>query len=298
MIKETILIVDDIPSNVQILAAILKDDYNIKVATSGIRAIEIANIEPHPDLILLDVVMPETDGYDVCISLKQALNTKDIPIIFVTANNETSDEEKGLSIGAVDYITKPVNPAIVKARVKTHLTIKRQYDELKLIAMQDKLTGLYNRHYLMDTAKSKLSSATRKNEHLCVMITDIDHFKSVNDTYGHLAGDEVLKAVASILKNDNREEDFVARYGGEEFVMIFDSCEITNAKNIAEKLREKIENANPQNIHITSSFGIVALTSKHKNFDMLLYDADLALYHAKNTGRNKVVIFDETMKPN
>lgn len=288
--KPLILIVDDIPSNIQTLAAILKEDYNIKVATNGSRALELSFLEDQPDLILLDVEMPDMNGYEVCTKLKDTHSTKEIPIIFITANHEVEDEEKGLEIGAVDYITKPVNPAIVKARVKTHITIKQQYDELKFIAMHDKLTGLYNRHYLMDEAIRKISSAIRKNEPLTIVMSDIDHFKNVNDTYGHLAGDKVLQEVSSVLKNNKRAEDFVARYGGEEFVTIFDNCNASDAAIKAEKIRADIENLNPEDIHITSSFGIAQLSKKHENFDMLLKDADDALYSAKSSGRNKVVI--------
>ena len=289
--KPLLLIVDDIPSNVQTLAAILKNDYEIKVATNGQRALELSFSNIQPDLILLDVEMPQMNGYEVCMKLKNTDSTKNIPIIFITANHDIEDEEKGLNLGAVDYITKPVNPAIVRARVKTHITIKKQYDELKFIAMHDKLTSLYNRHYLMDAAIRKISSATRKNEPLTIVMSDIDHFKMVNDTYGHLVGDGVLKDVASVLNSTNRAEDFVARYGGEEFVTIFENCDAQNAAIKAQQMREEIENLNSQGIKITSSFGVAQLSAKHENFDMLLKDADDALYLAKSSGRNKVVIY-------
>ncbi|NOQ31268.1 MAG: diguanylate cyclase [Helicobacteraceae bacterium] len=290
--KNVILIVDDIPSNVQILANILKDEYAIKVATDGKRAVELAQQEPQPDLILLDVVMPDMDGYDVCSALNDMGNTKDIPIIFVTANDSVEDEERGLNLCAVDYITKPVNSAIVKARVKTHITIKRQYDELKFMALHDKLTGLYNRHYLMDEADRKISSALRKNEPLTIMMADIDHFKCINDNHGHLVGDKVLIAVAAALDKNKRAVDFVSRYGGEEFVTIFDNCNIEDAKLKAEKIRVAIESLNPENLTVTSSFGLVQLNSNHHNFDSLLKDADEALYEAKNSGRNRVVVYE------
>ena len=288
--KPIILIVDDIPSNVQVLAGILKDDYTIKFATNGLRALELSAIEPKPDLILLDVMIPDMDGYEVCAKLKNDNNTKNIPVIFVTANGETVDEEMGFEMGGVDYITKPVNQAIVKARVKTQITIKKQYDELKSIAMHDKLTGLYNRHYLIDVADRKILSAHRHNTALCMIMLDIDHFKKVNDTYGHLTGDEVLKAIAKVLKFSTRAEDFVSRYGGEEFIIIFEGCDIKDGLLRVEKIREEIESLNPQNIKVTASFGISELSENHKNFDMLLKDADEALYIAKDNGRNQVVI--------
>lgn len=288
--KETLLIVDDVASNIQTMANILKDDYHIKVSKDGSRALELASQEPVPDLILLDVMMPIMDGYEVLHKLKANDATKDIPVIFVTGNDTTDDEERGLLAGAVDYITKPVRPAIVRARVNTHITLKSQRDELLYIALHDKLTGLHNRHYLTEIGDIKFARAKRHDEELCVVMSDIDHFKAVNDTYGHLGGDTVLRSVGDLLDKNRRAEDFTARYGGEEFVIILEHCSLKSAKDKAEVLREAISELDIDGIFVTSSFGVAQINSTHKDFEALLKDADEALYRAKESGRNRVVV--------
>jgi len=289
-VKNTILIVDDIPLNVQVLVGLLKDKYEIKVATDGPRALELANLIPHPDLILLDIVMPNMDGYEVLRKLKETQGTKDIPVIFVTASASIEDEEKGLTLGAVDYITKPISAAIVKARVNTHIMIKLQRDELLYNATHDQLTGLNNRHVLSQEGKRTFSHAKRHGNKLSAIILDIDHFKHVNDEYGHLVGDKVLVNIAKILKQNMRTEDFTARFGGEEFIVILEDCNVIQAKEKAESLRKKIENTITDSIRITASFGVCELNEKHYTFEALLKDADEALYRAKDNGRNRVEI--------
>ncbi|MBV5348085.1 response regulator, partial [bacterium] len=159
--KAVVLIVDDVRINLQTLAHILKEEYTVKVASGGAQALELVAQEPIPDLILLDVGMPDVSGYDVCRILRENSSTVNIPIIFVTGKDSIEEEEYGLSLGAVDYITKPIHPSIVKARVKTHITLKRQHDLLKTMAVRDQLTGLYNRHYLVDIMAGKVSEAKR-----------------------------------------------------------------------------------------------------------------------------------------
>ena len=198
------------------------------------------------------------------------------------------DEEKGLSIGAVDYITKPVRPAIVVARVKTHITIKLQQDKLNKMAFNDQLTGLCNRHYLMDVANQKVARAQRHHYTLWVLMIDIDYFKSINDNYGHAVGDLVLQAIAKSLKEDNRDEDIAARLGGEEFVIVFDPCEDEDAFNKAVRILDKIENLKPNNITVTISIGMAKVLEQDNNFESLLKRADDALYKAKENGRNRI----------
>jgi len=294
--KGVVLIVDDVQSNVKILANILGDEYQIKIALSGEKAIELSLMSPMPDLILLDVEMPDMDGFDVIRELKNNSRTKDIPVIFITGNDETKAEEKGLINGAVDYITKPIRPVIVKARINTHLTLKYQRDALLYQASHDQLTGLYNRHHLAQEGNRKYAKALRQQEEFCAMIVDIDHFKNVNDTYGHLIGDEILKEVASILDKNKRIEDFTARYGGEEFVVLFNDCSLDNALFKADILRQRVKNALPCDIKITASFGVAQLNNSHTNFELLLKSADKALYEAKETGRDKVIAIDENNK--
>ncbi len=289
--KNVILIVDDVVVNVQVLVNLLKDNYELKIATDGSRALELAQLEPIPDLILLDIAMPGLDGYDVLAELKDIKVTQNIPVIFVTANTSIEDEERGLNLGAVDYITKPISPAIVKARVDTHLKIKLQHDALVYNASHDQLTGLYNRHVLVEEGQRTFARAKRQEEDLCAIILDIDHFKRVNDEYGHLVGDKVLIHVANVLKNNMRTEDFIARFGGEEFVLILENCDAKAAIDKAELLRKAIQNTQTEGINVTASFGICELKEGHETFESILKDADTALYKAKQSGRNKVVLF-------
>jgi diguanylate cyclase (GGDEF)-like protein len=291
--KAVILIVDDTRLNIQTLAHILKNDYIIKIAHGGAQALELVAQDPIPDLILLDVEMPEISGYDVCRRLCEIKDTANIPIIFVTGKDSAQEEEYGLSLGAVDYITKPIHPSVVKARVNTHITLKRQYDLLKKIAVRDQLTTLYNRHYLTDALMRKVAYAARHKEPLSIAIIDIDHFKNINDTYGHMVGDDVLREIASIIDRHTRKEDIAARFGGEEFILVLGSCTLEDARIKAEQLRKEIEEYYPAGIDVTASFGIVQLGESIHSCAHLLDLADQALYRAKKEGRNKVVSYEQ-----
>jgi len=287
--KPIVLIADDAPSNIQLLAGLLKDNYQIKVATGGERCIELAQAEPQPDLILLDIQMPDLDGYEVCQRLKSQESTQAIPIIFVTGKDQDADEELGLSMGAVDYITKPYSPAIVEARVATHITLKQQSDTLRNLAMRDQLTGLYNRHFLIDVAAKKISQTHRHKQSLCLIMVDIDHFKAVNDEHGHTVGDAVLRDVAGIFLKQCRNEDIIARFGGEEFVFLLDACNRDAGIKKAERIRQTLEASRVQGLAITASFGLAHITNG-ENFASLLNRADEAAYEAKRKGRNRVEV--------
>ena len=286
--KPIVLIVDDVPANIQILAACLKDKYSIKVASDGLRCLELVANTPAPDLILLDIEMPGMNGYEVCQELKNNSTTQDIPVIFVTANDQEEDEERGLQLGAVDYITKPIRPSIVAARVQTHITLKQQRDQLMSMATHDQLTGLYNRHYLFHAAQKKIARSIRHNIPMSLAMIDIDFFKLINDQYGHPMGDAVLQAVAKILDEQSREEDIVVRFGGEEFIVLFDHSDLNNAQKKAEKLRKLVEDLKPQDLLVTMSFGITTL-NENDDLDAMIKRADEALYQAKEAGRNRVV---------
>jgi diguanylate cyclase (GGDEF)-like protein len=287
--KACILLVDDEPANIQLIAGYIKDDYQIKVATSGEQCLRIANSKDKPDLILLDVEMPIMNGYDVCEQLKREPTTASIPVIFVTAMQTEEDEEKALMLGAVDFLTKPVRPAILIARIKTQIILKKQHDALINLAMRDQLTNLYNRHYLLEMANHRVARAMRKKVPVSVLILDVDHFKKINDTQGHVVGDLVLKSLAELLQQLCRQEDILARFGGEEFLIFFDECDEKNATNIAERMRKDIALLNPAEIPISASVGVAQLKIGEEGFTDLVKRADDAMYHAKKTGRNKVV---------
>lgn len=288
--KPILLIVDDVPANIQILAGCLKEKYQIKVASDGLRCLELVATQPEPDLILLDIEMPGMNGYDVCRELKKNPLTRDIPIIFVTANDKEEDEEKGLQLGAVDYITKPIRTSIVAARVNTHITLKQQRDQLMSMAAYDQLTGLYNRHYLFHSAKKKIARSIRHKVPMSLAMMDIDYFKKINDQHGHPIGDAVLKKVAALLNEQSRKEDIVARFGGEEFIILFDHTVLHSAQKKAEQLRQLIEQLQPEGFLVTMSFGIVELQQENDNIDDMIKRADKALYFAKEAGRNRVVV--------
>ncbi len=287
--RPVVLIVDDAPSNIKVLAGCLKDKYQIKEASSGMHCMEQVSLMPEPDLILLDIEMPGMGGYEVCRQLKSNSQTKHIPIIFVTGNDQEKYEEKGLNLGAVDYITKPIRPSIMKARVNTHITLKQQRDQLLSMATHDQLTGLYNRHYLLHSAQNIISRSLRHEMPLSLAMMDIDHFKKINDTHGHPVGDAVLQQVATLLEENCRQEDIVVRFGGEEFVIMFDHTGIHDAEKKAEQLRRLIEALQPERLVVTMSIGIVQLKTYENNIEQLIKRADVAMYTGKETGRNKVV---------
>ncbi|MFP4130226.1 MAG: response regulator, partial [Halorhodospira sp.] len=191
--RPRVLIVDDEPTNIQALARLLKAEYHTQVATGGDKALALAAGEPQPDLILLDVVMPEPDGHEVCRRLKADPRTQDIPVIFVTGRAGAEDEERGLELGAVDYIAKPFTPAITRHRVRTHVELKRKTDALERLAQRDGLTDLPNRRQLDRQLHEEWARAQRGGTALSVAMMDIDHFKAYNDHYGHGAGDTCLR---------------------------------------------------------------------------------------------------------
>ena len=291
--RATILIVDDEPTNVHALAACLKDEYRVKVATTGKRCLELVRGEGRPDLIFLDVVMPEMDGFEVIRELKADPETESLPVIFVTGKDNDEEEEAGLALGAVDYLTKPIHPTVVVARAKNHLLLKQQRDQLLDMAMYDQLTDLYNRHYLVEVADQSLSHAYRHQSALSILMIDIDLFKSINDEHGRLEGDKVLVEVAKVLKVACRKEDVVARFGGEEFVIILTDCNLHDAKIKAESIRDSIEKLKPAGHSVTVSIGVASSDPKTKmikKFDELHLRANNALYKAKKNGRNCIEV--------
>jgi diguanylate cyclase (GGDEF)-like protein len=297
--QSMILIVDDAPSNVQILAEVLSSTYRIKVASNGVDALEIAQREL-PDLILLDVMMPDMDGFEVCRRLKENKTTHKIAVIFVTTSNAESDEELGLNLGAIDYITKPFVIPVIKARIRNHIRLKRQADLLESLSLLDALTHIPNRRRFDEGLAIELKRATRDETPLSLLMIDIDHFKQYNDHYGHGAGDICLQTVAEeLVKGLVRPSDLVARYGGEEFVVILPDTDLNAALQVAERLRDCIEklglaHAYPEaNSVVTISVGVATQLKIPEYFlpQMLNDAADKALYLAKEGGRNQVCSF-------
>ena len=291
-----LLIVDDDPNSIHLLADIFNQDYDILFATTGQKALEIASQEK-PSLILLDVIMPEMDGYEVCKQLKQNPDTLDIPIIFVTAHSNVTQEIHALEMGAADFISKPFAPGIVKLRVKNQIELRYLQKQLIQLAITDGLTGISNRRNFDQKLFDEWHRAIRMQQSLTVIMIDVDHFKKYNDCYGHQAGDACLEHVAALLMDScNRNNDFVARYGGEEFAMILP--ETTTPSVVIEKLFQILkELAIPHEMsefrQITLSAGISIRTPNHdENPSVLICEADKALYSAKNLGRNQAVLYE------
>jgi diguanylate cyclase (GGDEF)-like protein len=289
--KPLVLIVEDITVNSQIIKWCISSEYDSLCVESGEECLEIIKNGPLPDLILLDVTMPGIGGHETCRRLKKNEKSIDIPIIFITALTEGGDEKLGFDLGAVDYIAKPVNPAIVKARIHTHITMKLQRDQLNHIAFHDQLTGLYNRYYLLETAEDKVSEVLRSKSGLWLLMIDIDNFKKINDMHGHAIGDLILQKVAHTLQSELRSHDLVSRFGGEEFIILFSPCNKKDALIKSKKLIKQIEALKPNDITVTISIGLSKLLlDNNDNLTSLLKRADDALYIAKENGRNRVEI--------
>ncbi|MDR3411108.1 MAG: diguanylate cyclase [Formivibrio sp.] len=300
--KPIVLIVDDVAANIQILAEALKADYRIRVASSGEDALRIVKRSPQPDLILLDVMMPNMDGYEVCRRLKRDESTQDIPVIFVTARDENEDEEYGLNLGAVDYIVKPYHLPIVRARVHNHVLLKQKNDLLEKLALIDGLTGIPNRRHFDERFEVEWKRAVRDGQPLSLVMGDVDHFKLFNDRYGHGAGDACLRAVArALLISLTRPGDMLARYGGEEFVVLLPDTDLGGAWQVAERMRRQVKELNLPHDHsdahvVTISLGLTSLMpgqGDQMTPSMLLDKADAGLYQAKSNGRDQVGSVDE-----
>jgi diguanylate cyclase (GGDEF)-like protein len=296
--KPMVVIIDDAPANIRLLNACLAEEYAVRFATSGAAGITVIRNQ-RPDIVLLDVMMPKMDGYEVCAALKADPDTKDVPIIFVTAQGEGEDEEKGLSVGAVDYITKPFIPAVVKARVRIHIELKRLRDLLQQQSATDPLTGLANRRAFDESLKREWARGIRSGRPLSLAMIDIDFFKGFNDLYGHLGGDDCLRRVARTLRDavPRRHSDLVARYGGEEFAVLLVDTDIEGARTVSERLRSGVAGLNIPHggsaaaAHVTVSIGAASLIPDGgRPPAALIAVADTLLYRAKDAGRNRVAV--------
>ncbi len=298
--KETILIVDDTPTNIQILAQALRNSYAIKVAANGAAALEIVLGQEKPDLILLDIMMPEMDGYEVCRRIKQDPTSWDIPIIFVSAKDELADQKLGFDLGAVDYIAKPFEVPLVLARVNVHLRLKRKTESLERLALLDGLTDIPNRRALEEALTREYGRSRRNGTPLSLLMIDVDHFKAFNDHYGHGVGDDCLRAIAQTIEAAMlRPADFAGRYGGEEFAVILPESDKDGALVVADKIRRQVASLNiphaysPTAPFVTVSVGLKTYQSaEDKTNTALLQEVDRALYFAKEQGRDRVVAVD------
>ena len=295
MSRPVIMIVDDEISNIEMMAAVLEDDYEICFARSGPDALQVA-MDARPDLILLDIIMPDMDGHAVCRQLKKDPVLCAIPVIFTTGLDEPEDEERGFEAGAVDYVTKPIQPIKLRSRVGNHIELKRMRDQLSALATTDALTGLGNRRLLEELLQSQLHHLSAQGEWLSFIMLDIDFFKQFNDIYGHLEGDDCLRRVAHALKGAMRRSDDVClRYGGEEFACILPRTDHDGALDVAEQIRNAIEDlgiphkGSAVSPVVTISVGVATgRSAADLSMELWISTADAMLYQGKRTGRNQV----------
>jgi diguanylate cyclase (GGDEF)-like protein len=292
--RKKILIVDDEKMNVMALAHFLRPQYDIIVATDGAGALETAERQT-PDIILLDIIMPDMSGFEVLLHLKDSPATINIPVIFITGLSNAEDEEKGLTLGAMDYITKPFNKSVVKARINTHLKLTDYIHTIEKLCKMDALTGLSNRRGFDDRISLEWGRAFREKAPLGLIIMDLDRFKVYNDTYGHPQGDVLLKSIAQVISGTmKRSTDFVSRWGGEEFIVLLPDTDEQGTKKIAEEIRQNVKNAmipcaDGTNTSTTLSLGAVSkIPDEHEPLSGFLEKADKLLYNAKKNGRDQV----------
>ena len=312
-----ILVVDDEPVSIEVLGATIEDLGDIRYATSGTQALAMVAEEP-VELILLDARMPGLDGYDTCKALRR--DYPDIPVVFVTAANDPISEIRALEAGARDFLTKPINPPVVRARVSLHLRLKAQEDLLRSLPVRDPLTGIANRRALEERLVQEWRRALRHDQPLALMMVDIDHFKAYNDYYGHIQGDDCLRQVAqAIARSVSRAEDLAARYGGEEFAVLLANGTSKEAAIVAERIRVSVKTLAIPHARssagevVTLSIGVASCKPQPAEQDLgpgpipdravkssgfylareLIEQADQALYTAKEGGRDRVCVAGE-----
>jgi len=306
--NKKVLIVDDEKMNILALAHFLKPHYEIFIASDGASALAEAE-KQLPDIILLDILMPDMSGFDVLVKLKDSYATMNIPVIFLTGLDSAEDEEKGLLLGAVDYITKPFNKSIVKARISTQLKLSSYIRTIEKLCMLDALTGLSNRRGFDMRFEAEWGRAFREKKPLGIIMIDIDDFKKYNDTFGHPQGDVLLQAISDVLNESvNRSSDFTSRWGGEEFLALLPDTDLIGTLKKAEQIRESVtkiqlqlnnivnsesaENAQAGSwtkTFITVSIGACSkIPSEGDNPIDFLNEVDKLLYTAKKNGKNQV----------
>lgn len=296
---EKILIVDDSRLHATQLKDILKDEYDVAIAQTAEEGIRRASSESF-SLILLDVVMPGMDGFTVLKLLQEEIITQSVPVIMITSLTNAEDEQRGLILGAVDYITKPFNPLVVKARVNTHIKLYNYRRQVEYQSRTDQLTGIANRRQHDQVSIMKWNEAARLQVPFSVCMLDIDRFKVYNDTFGHPAGDKVIMAVARTVSSYLcRNTDFFARYGGEEFVACLVGDSADKGFAYLKTIRQAVEDLHiPHNPSVSewvtvSIGGATVIPTVDISYDTYLKLADTMLYEAKEAGRNRVIWTDE-----
>jgi len=303
--QNKILIADDDVISIAILTDILSPLYTIHVAKNGADALKFAK-QLQPDVIILDVVMPDVNGFQVIRLLKEAEDTKDIPVIFITSMTLPQEEEKGFVLGAADYIHKPFSKSLIKLRVRNQVQIVNQMRLIQQYSMTDALTNTANRRHFNSCLSKEWQRSMRDSAPISILIMDIDDFKAINDKYGHLTGDAVLQNIAQKIKLCvKRPMDLIARWGGEEFATLLPGTTLNGAILVAEDILKTVREAASgpdglSDIRVTLSIGVNTIVPAKESQEAQVFDfihmADNALYKAKKTGKNKVCISEDLMK--
>ena len=301
----SILIVEDNKIDAKLLQRYLQGEpYQIKFAKDGEEAISRAQQE-RIDVILLDLILPNKNGFEVCSYLKEMESTQNIQIVAITGLSDLDSKLKGIELGVDDYLIKPVNMHILRTRVKSLVKKKALLDNLcdryemaVNSAITDKLTGLYNRRYFDHFLDLEIKRSLRQKSHLALLMIDIDNFKKVNDTFGHLFGDKLLNKMGDLLKTETRDTDIVARYGGEEFAIVMSNTGLKEALQIAERIRQSIQaySFDIKNCSTTVSIGIAMYPLDANSFNELIEKSDNSLYKAKHDGKNRVYAYSKLAK--
>ncbi len=300
---------DDNPDNRELLRLRLtRLGYRVTAASSGEQMLKLLEKDGPPDLVLLDLMMPGIGGMQALILMREKKEWRDVPTIVISALEASQTISEALRAGANDYVTKPISFDVLLARIETQLrmaealaTIRAQRDMLQSLALLDPLTDVYNRRAFEQRLADELSRAQRFSRPLSLIFFDLDHFKRVNDTWGHTVGDEVLREFARLLQETLRAMDVVARYGGEEFCVIMPETEGNDAFRVGERVRQRLANSrmrvNDHEICLTVSGGVAQATGRENTPQELIEKADQALYRAKQAGRNRIELYTDSSNP-
>ena len=305
-----VFVADDDPISRRLLQVSLTNaGYEVTVAANGSEALRVAQSQDCPRLLVLDWMMPEVSGVEVCRAIRRRAQEPYVYVILLTAKGQQEEILEGLEAGADDYIIKPFDLQELKARLragKRILELQEQLmatrEQLRVQATHDSLTGLLNRSAVLEAVEKEVARSQRESSRMAVVMGDIDHFKKINDTYGHAAGDAILRATAHRMRAAVRPYDVVGRYGGEEFLIVAPGCKEHEAAELAERLRkcvsQEVSCGSACTIAPTMSFGIAVPTTQLQGASQLLAAADEALYSAKKRGRNRVEIYSQPPAPN
>lgn len=289
--SQQILIIDDDISIGAVLRKALHDLGSVEFRNNGADGIQAAG-ELSPDLIILDVLMPDLDGIEVCKSLKSNAATCDIPILILTAQDRQEDEEAGFDLGATDFVRKPISLKVLRARASNILSLRATMRDLERLSRTDSLTGAFNRRHFFAVADTELERFKRYGHPVGMIVLDVDHFKTINDTFGHAIGDQALQGFVESVRAKLRREDVLGRIGGEEFVVLCPETNIEGTVRLAERIRLAVQGVSIKTeagpLSFTVSGGVSAVIANDETAEAAIARADKALYRAKDRGRNRI----------